>query len=256
VLTGRRFTLPLQVLEPIDLDGTGAATVFMLNPTGGVLGGDHLETRVELGAGSRVCLSTPSATRVYRSAGPPAIQRVTARVSEGARLEYIPDHLIPSPGARIIQSIELSLAPGAAAVLCDAWSVGRMARGEAWLLRLLDSGIVATDAEGLLFKERLVLDGARGWGGLGAAEGMAYVGTVLCLAPSHPRLDGLHAALEAGMAGTVMNGRAGVTPLARGGVLVRILAPSAPAMQAGIHSAWAACRAWLWGLPPLLLRKA
>ncbi len=243
------------MLEPIDLDGTGAATVFLLNPTGGVLGGDRLETRVELGPGSRVCLSTPSATRVYRSAGPPAIQRVTARVGEGAWLEYMPDHVIPSPGARLIQSLEVSLAPGAAAVLCDAWSVGRMARGEAWLFDLLDSGIVVTDAEGLLFKERLVLNGTRGWGGLGAADGMAYIAAVLCLAPSHPRLDGLAAALAAGMVATAAGARVGATPLARGGVLVRILAPSAPAMQEAIHSAWATCRAWLWNLPPLLLRK-
>ena len=239
----------------MDLDGTGAATLFLLNPTGGVLGGDRLETRVELGAGSRVCLSTPSATRVYRSAGPPAIQRVTARVGEGARLEYMPDHLIPSPGARLIQSIDVSLAPGASAVLCDAWSVGRMARGESWLFDLLDSAIVATDAEGLLFKDRLVLNGARGWGGLGAAEGMAYVATVLCLAPSHPRLDDLAPALAAGMAESASDARAGVTPLARGGGLVRILAPSAPAMQRAIGAAWATCRAWLWNLPPLLLRK-
>jgi urease accessory protein len=243
------------VLEPIDLDGTGSATVFLLNPTGGVLGGDRLETRVELGAGCRVCLSTPSATRVYRSTGLPAIQRVTARVGEGAWLEYMPDHVIPSPGARLIQSLDVSLAPGAAAVLCDAWSVGRMARGEAWLFDLLDSGIVATDAEGLLFKERLVLNGARGWGGLGGAEGRAYIAAVLCLAPSHPRLDGLAGALAAGMVGTAVHATAGVTPLARGGALVRILAPSAPAMQEGIQSAWAACRAWLWNLPPLLLRK-
>ena len=255
MLTERRFTLPLQVLEPIDLDGTGAATVFLLNPTGGVLGGDRLETRVELCAGSRVCLSTPSATRVYRSAGPPAIQRLTARVGEGAWLEYMPDHVIPSPGARLVQSLEVSLAPGSAAVLCDAWSVGRPARGESWLFDLFDSGIVATDAEGLLFKERVVLSGARGWGGLGAAEGMAYIATVLCLAPSHPRLDGLAEALTAGMAGTAAGARAGVTPLARGGVLVRLLAPSAPAIQDAIESAWAACRAWLWSLPPLILRK-
>ena len=255
MLTGRRFTLPLQALEPMDLDGTGTATVFLLNPTGGVLAGDRLDTRVELGPGSRVCLSTPSATRVYRSDGPPAVQRVTARVGEGAWLEYMPDHLIPSPGAWLIQCIDVSLAPGGAAVLCDAWSVGRMARGEAWLFHLLDSGLVATDAEGLLFRERLVLQGARGWGGLGGAEGMAYVATVLCLAPCHPRLDGLAAALEAGMAGTATDARAGVTPLARGGALVRILAPSAPVMQRAIHAAWSACRAWLWDLPPFLLRK-
>src|SRR5262249_59862596 len=72
VLTSRRFTLPLQALEPMDLDGTGVATLFLLNPTGGVLGGDQLHTAGELGPGSHVCLSPPSATRVYRQRGAPS----------------------------------------------------------------------------------------------------------------------------------------------------------------------------------------
>jgi urease accessory protein len=239
----------------MDLDDTGAATLFLLNPTGGVLGGDSLETRIDLGAGSRVCLSTPSATRVYRSAGSPSMQRLTARVGEGARLEYMPDHLIPSPGARLIQRIDLQLGPGASAVLCDAWSVGRPARDEAWLFDLLDSGIAARDAEGLLFKDRLVLHGTRGWGGLGGTESMAYVASVLCVALDHPRLAGLAGALVERLAPLALEARAGVTPLARGGALVRILAPSAPAMQRAIEAAWAGCRDWLWGLPPQLLRK-
>ena len=239
----------------MDLDGSGAATLFLLNPTGGVLGGDRLETRVEVGAGSRVCLSTPSATRVYRSAGAPAIQRVTARVGKGAWLEFMPDHVIPSPGARLIQSLDLHLAPGASAILCDAWSVGRAARGEAWVFDLFDSGMVASDAEGLLFKDRLVLHGGRGWSALGGAEGMAYVASVLCVAPSHPRLAGLAEALADVLASSAIEARSGVTPLARGGVLVRILAPSAPAMQWAIGATWAACRDRLWELPAQILRK-
>ena len=107
----------------MDLDGSGAATLLLLNPTGGVLGGDRLETRVHLGAGTRVCLSTASATRVYRSSGPASIQRVRAEVGEGAALEYVPDHVIPSPGARLVQSATVTLAAGASAILCDAWSV-------------------------------------------------------------------------------------------------------------------------------------
>jgi urease accessory protein len=236
----------------MDLDGTGSLTLFLLNPTGGVLGGDRLETRVDLGAGSQVCLSTPSATRVYRSAGPPSRQSVTVRVGDGARLEYMPDHVIPSPGARFIQSIDLDLAPGASAVLCDAWSVGRPARGEAWLL---DSSITVRDPAGLLFKDRLVLHGARGWGGLGGTEGLAYVASVLCVAPVHPRLAGLAGALGENLASRGIESRAGVTALARGGVLVRILAASAPAMQRTIEAAWGCCRDWLWGLPPQLMRK-
>ena len=239
----------------MDLDGTGASTLFLLNPTGGVLGGDGLETRVDLGAGCHVCLSTPSATRVYRSAGSPARQHMSARVGAGACFEYMPDHVIPSPGARFIQSIDLELAPGAAAVLCDAWSVGRPARGEAWLFDLLDSSVTARDSEGLLFKDRFALHGARGWGGLGGTEGMAYVASVLCVAPAHPRLDGLAEAIGAGLASGRVEARTGVAPLARGGVLVRILAPSAPAMQRSIEAAWGGCRDWLWSLPPLLLRK-
>ena len=191
MLTRRQFTLPLQALEPVDLDDSGAATLFLLNPTGGVLGGDRLDTRVELGAGAWVCLSTPSATRVYRSVGAPSMQRVTVRVGAGARLEYVPDHVIPSPGARLVQSLDVELAPGATAMLCDAWSVGRVTRGEAWLFGLMDSVVTVRDIEGLVFRERLALEGARGWGGLGAAEAMAYVATFLCAAPSEPHLGDL-----------------------------------------------------------------
>ena len=239
----------------MDLDGTGAATLFLLNPTGGVLAGDRLETRVELGAGSRVCLSTPSATRVYRSSGPPAVQRARFRLMEGAALEYVPDHLILSPGARLIQSVELDLAPGASAILCDAWAIGRAARGEAWRFDLLDSATTARDREGLLFKDRAVLRGAGDWGGLGAAEGMAYVATVACLAPAHGRPADLAATLDGALGGGVPGVRAGVTLLARGGVVVRILAPSAPVLQRAVEISWAQCRLCLWGLSPLSLRK-
>jgi urease accessory protein len=239
----------------MDLDGTGASTLFLLNPTGGVLGGDRLETRVDLGAGCHVCLSTPSATRVYRSAGSASRQYMTARVGAGARLEYMPDHVIPSPGARFIQSLHLELAPGASAILCDAWSVGRPARDEAWVFNLLDGSTTVRDAEGLLFKDRFALHGARGWGGLGGTEGLAYVASVLCVAPAHPRLVGLAEAIGESLSTVKAGSRTGVTTLARGGVLVRILAPSAPAMQRSIEAAWGSCRDLLWSLPPQLLRK-
>lgn len=247
--------MPLQALEPVDLDGTGAATMFLLNPTGGVLGGDQLETAVELGPGSHVCLSTPSATRVYRSTGVPATQRTTIRVGEGARLEYTPDHVILSPGARLVQRLDVELAAGASAIVVDGWAVGRVARGEAWRFDLLDSGIVARDPEGLLFKDRLVLQGTPGWGGLGGTEGMAYVATMLCVAPAHPALGDLERALTGSLTTPTAEAAVGVTALARGGVVARILAATAPAMQALLARAWAACRAELWALPPQLLRK-
>ena len=253
VLCERRYRLPLQALEPVDLDGSGGLVLALLNPTGGMLGGDVLDTRVALGPASRVCLTTPSAGRVYRTAGPAAVQRLVADVGEGAALEYVPEHLIPSPGARLVQSSALRLARGAVAILADGWAVGRVARGERWRFAGMDLGLEARDGAGLLFKERAIVDGQPGWSRLGGAEGHAYVGTFLALAPDREGWERVAEELTA--AAATASAQVGVTALARGGIVGRVLAETAPALRAALDALWAGARRSLLGLPPLNLRK-
>lgn len=258
MLTGRRFTLPLQALEPMDLTGDGSATLLLLNPTGGVLGGDRLDTRISLGPGSRVCLSTPSATRVYRSPERPAVQRVSISLGPDAALEWLPDHLIPSPGARLRQMTEVSMAPGATLIYLDAWATGRAARGEAWGFDLLDTSLRVRDETGPLLRERAMLGGGARLDGLGGTEGFGYVATFVALraALDGGRLwAGLASALERDLHATGSGGRAGVSALARGGLLVRLLCPSAPSLSSCVDAIWARCRRRLLGLGPLDLRK-
>lgn len=262
MLTGRRFTLPLQALEPMDLDGDGVATLLLLNPTGGLLAGDRLETRVVLGPGTRACLSTPSATRVYRSPGPDAIQRLLVEVGPGAALEWLPDHLIPSPGARLRQSAEIRLAAGATLLHLDAWAVGRIARDESWSFDLLDSSILVHDDRGTLLRERAILSGRPPRDGLGGTEGHAYVATFAALRgegaserPAHASWEALAATLQASIDALPGGHRGAVSTLGRGGVLARLLCPSAPGLQAAVAALWAACRPALLGLPPACLRK-
>ena len=45
ILAQSRFSLPLQALTPLTL-ADGASYLMLLNPTGGVLGGDHLVTEI------------------------------------------------------------------------------------------------------------------------------------------------------------------------------------------------------------------
>ena len=241
----------------------GVAALMLLNPTGGVVGGDRLHTDVRLGAGAHVCLTTPSATRIYRTEGPPAVLAFCATVGAGARLEYVPDHLIPSPGARAEQCTELVLGPGATALVVDAWSVGRPARGESWDFSRLDLALAVSDADGPIVRERARLGGRRLWDGLGGAEGHAYVATFAAVgAPANedPRggqppwaalADELTACTEELTGGA----RVGVSALGRGGVLARVLARSAPALLEATDVLWAASRRRLYGLPPLALRK-
>ncbi len=213
-----------------------------------------LEARIALGPDSRVCLTTPSATRVYRSAGPPARQRLVAEIAEGATLEYVPDHLIPSPGARLVQSTELRLARGAVAIVADGWAVGRVARGERWQFDALDLGLEARDDRGLLLKERAMLSGRTEWARLGAADGHDYVGTFAALAPARDGWESLAVALG-DAAGAVPGAVVGVAALARGGAMGRVLARSAPALRGALDALWSAARGALLGRPPLDLRK-
>ena len=288
MLTERRYALPLQVLEPMELEA-GVAALMLLNPTGGVVGGDRLHTEVRLGAGSHACLTTPSATRVYRSAGPTAVLTFRAALGPGARLEYVPDHLIPSPGARARQSTELVLAPGATALVLDAWSVGRPARGEAWDFAELDFALRVSDRDGPILRERACLGGRRFWDRLGGAEGHAYVATFAAVgaaggggaargggtgsdvaATAAARSDvattgdaksgaidwmSLAQALARAVSDRAGTAQVGVSALGRGGTLARVLAPSAPALLGVTDTLWAASRGWLWDLPPLALRK-
>ena len=85
---------------------------MLLNPTGGVLGGDHLVTEIIQEADTHVCLTTPSATRIYRTSQRPAVLETMVKLGEGATLEYLPDHVIPHAGSALRQSLRVEMARG------------------------------------------------------------------------------------------------------------------------------------------------
>jgi urease accessory protein len=251
VLSARRFTLPLQFLEPIELEDGGSVCAMLLNPTGGVLSGDRLETRLRLGPGAQVCVTTPSATRIYRSDGPPARLETHAEVGAGATLEYVPDHLIPHPGARVSQSLAVEVAPEGRVLLWDALALGRAARGERWAFRSVVNEITLRVGGRPAFLERVRLGAAPS--GPDPAAGWSYLGTLVCLAPGAvdwPR----HCETIAGQEPTP-EVELGASPLAGGGLALRVLARGAPGLWAALTRAWAILRRELFGLEPADLRK-
>jgi urease accessory protein len=252
VLARARFTLPLQVLAPVALDDP-AAVVSILNPTGGLVGGDRLAIEAGVGPASHACFTTPSATKVYRTAGPPAVQDVTLRVEAGGVCEWIPDHTIPFAGSAFRQRIDVHVGDGACLILADAFTAGRVGRGEAWAFRLLDSAITVRDAKGWLLNDRFVLDDQRKLDprGLGAAEGRPYFASLVVVAD---HVEGFRRAVAASLPRRGPLALA-VGALPRRGAVVRCLAPSAPDLLDALAALWAAAREHVLGLPPLRLRK-
>ena len=252
VLARSRYTLPLQVLAPVAVEDP-AVVVSILNPTGGLVGGDHLTIDVTVGAGAHACLTTPSATKVYRSEGEPARQDVTLRLEAGAVCEWMPDHTIPFAGAGLRQHITVDVGAGARLLLADAFAAGRVGRGEPWAFRLLDSAITLRDDAGWLLCDRFVLDGSGPFDPrrLGAGEGHPYFASLVVVADD---VEGFRREVTERFSvdGDVV-AAAGVLP--RRGALVRCLAPSAPTLLGALDLLWATARRHVLGLPPLGLRK-
>ena len=59
VVADQFWTLPLQVMPPSYQDDDDQAYVYLLNPTGGIVQGDRLETEVVLESGVRDLLRRP-----------------------------------------------------------------------------------------------------------------------------------------------------------------------------------------------------
>jgi urease accessory protein len=125
----REATPPLRVIRAFEL-ADGAAMIHLHNVSGGVLGGDHLEMSVRVGAGAQAQVTTTSATRVYRSRGQRAVQTNTIQVAEGGLLEMLPDPVIPFAASDYQQITRVQLAEGAGLFWWEVIAPGREARGE------------------------------------------------------------------------------------------------------------------------------
>ena len=66
---------PLRILQSLYPEGDAVCHNVLVHPPGGLVGGDTLEIKVHAEAGAHGLITTPGATRFYRSEGPLALQR-------------------------------------------------------------------------------------------------------------------------------------------------------------------------------------
>ena len=101
-----------------------------MNASGGIAGGDRLETAVTLQGNASLAVTTQAAEKVYRALSDPAHVATRLNVSEGARLAWLPQETILFQQARLRRETQIQLVSGAEMLALEWLVLGRAAHGE------------------------------------------------------------------------------------------------------------------------------
>ncbi len=254
---GRRSVLfdrhrgPLRVLASLYPEGPAVCHNVIVHPPGGIVGGDSLAIEANLSDGAHALITTPGATRFYRSAGEPAIQSVDARVGSGARLEWLPLETIVHTGAQGENRQRFTLAPGAEMIGWDVLALGLPASGEAFTAGHFTQHIelpgVWLDRARIDASDSRLLDSPLGWGGHRVLATLWFAaGSAIAAA----RRDALLDVAREASAGSALAATAGATSAHAEVVALRLLAPRVEPAVALMSTVWARWRKLAWDLAP------
>jgi len=112
VLSHRSQRGPLTVQRAFYPEGD-VCHLYILHPPGGVVGGDTLTINTTIHVNASTLLTTPGATKFYRSQGEIAHQKQNLQLAEHASLEWLPQENIYFPGAQARMSTHINLAANA-----------------------------------------------------------------------------------------------------------------------------------------------
>lgn len=115
---------PLRILQSLYPEGDDVCHNVLVHPPGGLVGGDTLDIQVHAQAGSHALITTPGASRFYRSDGQTALQKTHVRVQADARLEWLPLEAICYSACLAENRLTMELAPGAELMGWDVTALG------------------------------------------------------------------------------------------------------------------------------------
>jgi urease accessory protein len=241
---------PLRILQSLYPEGDTVCHNVLVHPPGGLVGGDTLDIDIEAADGSHGLITTPGASRFYRSEGELALQRTRIRLAAGARLEWLPLEALCYSGCQAENRLSIEVAPGAELIGWDVTALGLPNANQPFergtYLQHIEVPGVWLERGRIDAADQRLLQSPIGLGGHRCMASLFFVaGTPLARA----RRDALLAQARTLLEASPLFDSAGATSPHAEIVVLRVLAPVVePAMQL-LRQVWQAWRGELWQLP-------
>jgi urease accessory protein len=192
VLAKRQHVGPLVVQRPFYPEGD-ICHVYLVHPPGGIVGGDQLRFDATLELDSHAVITTPAATKFYRSSPDKHAQLRQSLFLRNATLEWLPQETILFRDAHATMATVVKLNRNSRFIGWELTCYGRPASNEQF-----DSGTTRQDFELWLDERPMLLDHLRIDGGkvMHAPWGLAGNGTLGTLLAYPATTDDLEAARE------------------------------------------------------------
>jgi urease accessory protein len=248
-LARHQHTGPLRILQSLYPEGDAVCHNVMVHPPGGLVGGDTLEIELTVQSGAHGLITTPGATRFYRSEGALALQHSRLKLENDARLEWLPLEALCYSGCIAENRLTMDLAPGAELMGWDITALGLPHADQPFVLGRFQQHIevpgVWLERGTLAADDTRLLDGPTGLAGQRCLASLFFVsGSPLARQRRELALDTVRAVI----AQHPLTSMAGATSPHPQVVVVRVITPVVePAMDLlrALRNTW---RAALWNM--------
>ena len=240
---------PLRILQSLYPEGDAVCHNVLVHPPGGLVGGDTLDLQITAGDTAHSLITTPGATRFYKSAGALALQRTHITLTDQARLEWLPLEALCYNQCHAENHLTLSLAPQAEFMGWDVTALGLPLAHQPFeqgqFLQHIEVPGVWLERGLIRAEDDRLMNGPLGLAGQRCLASLFFVaGSPLARDRRQAALDLAREVIDA----HALRATAGVTSPQGQVVVLRVLAPVVePAMDL-LRQVWSKWRQHLWQL--------
>jgi len=241
---------PLRILKSLYPEGDQICHNVLIHPPGGLVGGDTLDIQVNVASGAHALVSTPGATRFYKSGGHPALQQVVAHVADHARLEWLPLEAIAYNECEATNRAVFHLAPSAELITWDVTALGlptsEQSFTQGYFQQHLEIPGVWLERGNVQGKDARWLNSPLGLAGQKCFASLVFAsGSPIAAQRLESALDAARLIMEA----NPLKLQAGITCAHPQVIVLRVMSPLVEPTMALLKQVWATWRHALWQLP-------